>query len=83
MILSLVEWLLLYPASGFRSPTSGTFGLMGSYGLYWHCASTTGANVYYLEFSETVVTPIGGFQRGRGYGVRCVQYLLLFVYSFI
>jgi len=74
VLLYLIEWLFLYPASGYRFATSGAFDVMGVYGYSWSCAIPS-TNVYFLIFDSGTVQPIFSNQRARGLTVRCVQYL--------
>jgi len=77
VILYLIQWLLFYPASGYRNNASGAFSDIGSLGFDWSSASS-GTIGYYLRFMTTEVQPIRNSSvRANGYGVRCVQYLLL------
>ena len=66
----------LYPASGQRNQTSGTFGSVGTTAWYWSnsCSVTTSWGLYLL-YSD--VYPSGGAPHACGFVVRCVQNLLL------
>ena len=65
----------MYPASGYRSTTSGAFGVMGSEGRCWSCR-VINANGYNFSFTSIAINPMNNANRGVSYGVRCVQYLL-------
>jgi hypothetical protein len=75
--LIFIKVVTSYPAAGYRDPTTGAFYVTGSEVLVWSCA-ITGANAYCLFSTSTVVHPSASAARAYGWGVRCVQYLLLF-----
>ena len=77
MILYLVEWLLLYPASGYRAADVGRLNAVGTHGYCWSSV-VSDATVYIVRFFSADVTPISVSPRANGYDVRCVQSLLLF-----
>jgi uncharacterized protein (TIGR02145 family) len=66
---------LFLPAAGSRDG-SGLGGLSsgGSYGLYWSSTaySLDFSNGYYLNFSNSAVSPANNHYRALGFSVRCV-----------
>ena len=75
MILYLTEWLLLYPASGFRNSGSGSFSSIGTGGWCWDSVVSTFSGTL-LHFTAAAVYPLHTNDRARGLVVRCVQHLL-------
>jgi len=76
-VFYLIEWLLLYPASGYRSSTAGAFEGPGSNGHYRSCA-LSGTGSYYLNLYDATVNPSNtAANRGSSYAVRCVQNLFV------
>jgi hypothetical protein len=70
----------LYPATGYRTNTSGALAGMGTHGFAWHCA-ISGVGACYLAFDSLVVYPSHSHNRAHGFPVRCVQHLQLLKYS--
>lgn len=61
-----------YPASGFRSYSSGALSDVGQYGHYWSATPINNA-AYYLYFYNGSVYPSNSSQRADGFAVRCLQ----------
>ena len=82
VVLYLIQWLHLYPASGYRINASGVFGNTGSGGWYW---SVDISSVYGLRFylTSSSVQSSGTDPRAIGFSVRCVQYLPKYYLCFV
>ena len=76
LVLYGTEWLLFYPAAGYRFRDTGAFDATGGYGYAWSC-TVSGVNGYFLGFHLTSVSPTSSNNRAYGFSVRCVQNLLL------
>jgi len=77
-----MEWLLLYPASGYRLHISGALGGIDTQGTCWNTVITD-ANGSYLRYVASEVQPERYNARAHSFSVRCVQYLLFLGYGFI
>ena len=65
--------IIWYPASGYRSNSSGGSGYVGNYGYYWS-ASPKNNSGYYLNFSSSGYVFQSNYgSRVRGQSVRCVK----------
>lgn len=67
-------------ASGYRNATSGAFSGTGIIGYVWSCG-ISGNGSSYLRLADSVTG--SSYTEGRvlSFSVRCVQYLLLLVFS--
>ena len=61
---------VFFPASGYRSRTSGSLGSVSSLGYYWSSASRSSTNAYHLYFSSGRVYPVNSNYRAYGFSVR-------------
>ena len=62
-----------FPASGYRSNSSGAVCNVGSNGYFWSSSPLSVTNGYYLLFNSSSVTPSNYSNRCYGFPVRCVQ----------
>jgi uncharacterized protein (TIGR02145 family) len=63
-----------YPASGFRSVSTGAMYAEWNYGYNWSSTSSSSTNdARYLDFREAYVGPQYAAYRSYGYPVHCVQ----------
>ena len=69
-----MEWLLSYPASGYRVNISGAISGMDTHGHTWHSV-VSGTHSYLLRYIGADVQPESTRDRTYGFSVRCVQYL--------
>ncbi|MDR3119039.1 MAG: fimbrillin family protein, partial [Mediterranea sp.] len=66
----------VYPAAGYRIPSSGSLNSVGAYGLYWSAspASSTSNGASYLDFFDNYVNGnYSGAGSTYGFSVRCSQ----------
>ncbi len=62
-----------FPASGYRSWSTGALSGVSSVGYYWSALPISETNGYYLGFFSTVVNPLTSYARGYGFSVRSVS----------
>ena len=64
---------IFFPASGYRSYSTGTAYGVGSYGYYWSAVPYSAGNGRSLHFRSSHVSPLGNDDRANGFAVRPVQ----------
>ena len=64
---------IFFPASGYRSYSTGTAGSVGSVGYYWSAVPGSTYGGRYLYFGSSSVGPLGSSLRTYGFAVRPVQ----------
>ena len=62
-----------FPASGYRTNSSGGLTNVSSSGLSWSSAATSAAYAYYLSFNSGSVSPLDYNYRAYGFSVRPVR----------
>ena len=67
------EGSVFFPASGYRSYSSGALYDVGSYGYYWSAVPNSTNDGRYLYFYSTSVSPLSNLSRSNGFAVRPVQ----------
>ena len=64
--------MLLSPAPGTRYYANGTLYYVGSNGFSWSSSGNI-SSAYYLNFSDSGITPQNTARRACGLPVRCLQ----------
>lgn len=64
---------IFFPASGYRSLSTGSASLVGSYGYYWSAVPYSASFGRYLNFYSSSVYPLYNNYRTDGFAVRPVQ----------
>ena len=67
------EGSVFYPASGYRSDSSGALSNVGSDGYFWSAVPSSTRNGRNLYFNSTNVYPLLNYNRSNGFAVRPVQ----------
>lgn len=67
------EGTVFFPASGYRSGSSGSLSRVGSGGYYWSAVPSSTDSGRYLSFGSTNVYPLHSYGRAHGFPVRPVQ----------
>ena len=62
-----------FPASGYRSSSSGGLTNVGVFGDYWSAGVYSAASAYYLHFSSGYVSPLYNYSRAYAFPVRPVK----------
>ncbi|HCD9234121.1 TPA: hypothetical protein NEG48_001094, partial [Elizabethkingia anophelis] len=65
--------ILMLPAAGYRSSTTGALDSRGLYGDYWSSTQATSALAYYLYVGNIASSVSSNRDRATGISVRCIK----------
>lgn len=70
---SFNEWLLFFPASGYRNNNDGSLNNVGNNGYYWSAVPNNTNNGCNLNFNSGNVNPLNNNNRTYGFAARPVS----------